>query len=159
MRFSSKMLSLSAIFLGAQLGAAMAQTDTGIRPGHAPGEGPSYPMAPQDSNVMPGDTHSVIAPTPPPSAAGPDGSVQAQLIAANQAIAAHQSGTADEALENAETQILTRAVPQTQADQTSSNPVVGQIEQARTALGKHDKAGATQIINQILASNAPELAD
>jgi hypothetical protein len=37
--------------------------------------------------------------------------------------------------------------------------VVLQIDQARQALGNNDTAGATQLINQILASGAPELND
>jgi hypothetical protein len=49
-------------------------------------------------------------------------------------------------------------VPQTQTDYTSNDPVVSQIEQARQALGNNDRSGATQQINQILASGAPELA-
>ena len=59
----------------------------------------------------------------------------------------------------AETQILQRAVPQIPADYTSTDPVVLQIDQARQALGNNDTAGATQRINQILASGAPELND
>lgn len=161
MRFTGKLLAVSALLLGAQL--AQAQTadngSTDIRPGHTPGVGESLPVSPSVSNIMPGDTNSTIAPTPPPPSAGPGASVQQLLTSGNQALAAGQTGTADAALENAETNILTRSVPQTQTDYSSENPVVAQIEQARTAIGHHDNAGATQIINQILASNAPELQD
>ncbi len=160
MRFSGKILAVSALLLGGQLAHAQtADNSSDVRPGHTPGVGTSLPVSPTVSNVMPGDTHSTIAPTPPPPSAGPGATVQQLLASGKQALAAGQTGTADAALENAETNILTRSVPQTQTDYSSENPVIAQIEQARTAIGKHDNAGATQIINQILASNAPELAD
>jgi hypothetical protein len=157
-----RLLSLSALALGAQIGLAHAQTtgdDSATRPGHVPGDGVSLPISQNDSNVMPGDTHSDIAPTPPPPGAGPDAGVGQLLMSAKQSIAANQTGTADAAMEQAETLILTRAVPQSQTDYSATDPVVGQIEQARTALGKHDNAGASQILDQVLGSNAPELAD
>jgi hypothetical protein len=111
------------------------------------------------SNITPADTASTIAPTPPEPAVGPDAGVSALLAAANQSIANGQTGTGEEALEQAETQILQRSVPQIQANYTSTDPVVVQIDQARQALGNNDTAGATQIVNQILASGAPELND
>jgi hypothetical protein len=128
-------------------------TDNGARPGHEIGVGESLPRSP---NTNPAST---IAPSLPAPNAGPDANVQELLTAANQALVTHQTGAAEEAMEQAETRILTRAVPQSMANQASMNPVVNQIEQARQMLGAHDIAGAEQIINQILGSNAPALAD
>lgn len=132
---------------------------TGARPGNDIGTRSSLPLSSAASNITPADTSSPIAPTPPEPSVGPDAGVSALLSNASQALASHQTGMAEEALEQAETQILQRAVPQTQTDYASQDPVVAQISQARLALGSHDTAGATQIINQILASGAPELSD
>jgi len=163
-----KPLILSALLLAAP--AALAQTGPLTSSGPLPGQGPngalpgndigtrsSLPLSPKASNITPADTTSTIAPTPPEPSVGPDAAVSALLTSANQSIASGQTGTAEEALEQAETQILQRSVPQTQTDYTSTDPVVAQIAQARQALGNNDTAGATQMINQILASGAPEL--
>jgi len=155
-----RILALSALLIAGALGQAQAQSsDNSIRAGHVPGEGTSYPLSPNASNITPGDTRSVIAPTPPAPDVGPDAGVQQYLTAANVALAAGQTGTADTALEDAETRILTRSVPQNAGNMPSSDPVVAQIEQARDDIGSNNKAGAAQAINQILASNAPELAE
>jgi hypothetical protein len=166
-------LTLAALLLSAPLAIPLAmaqtapqsstatgmQTDTGARPGNDIGTRSSLPLSSQASNITAADTKSTIAPTPPEPAVAPGAGVSALLTAANQSIASGQTGTADEALEQAETQILQRSVPQTATDYTSGDPVVAQIGQARQALGNHDNAAATQTINQILASNAPELND
>jgi hypothetical protein len=160
---TAKILAMSALLLGAALSMARAQTtpssDAEIRAGHTPGVGTSYPLSPNASNIGPADTHSNIAPTPPEPGIGPNAGVQQYLTAANVALAAGQSGTADAALEEAETRILTRSVPQTAGDAPSSDPVVARIEQARGDIGSHNNSAATEAINQILASNAPELAE
>ena len=151
---------LAAMLLAAPL--ALAQTDQsndGARPGNDIGTRSSLPLSPKASNITAADTSSTIAPTPPEPPVGPDAGVSALLTSASQSIASGQTGTANEALEQAETQILQRSVPQTQVDYSSNDPVVAQIEQARQALGNHDNNGATQIINQLLSSGAPELND
>jgi hypothetical protein len=164
MRLSGKIMIFSATLLAAPLSVAYAQmepqtTATGALPGNDIGTRSSLPRSPNASNITSSDTRSTIAPTPPEPAVGPDASVQQLLMASNQAISAGQTGTADEALEQAETQILTRTVPQTQTNYSSADPVVAQIQQARMALGSNDKAQASQVINQVLASNAPELTE
>ena len=161
-------LTLAALLLSAPLALAQSasqmpadngpQTATGARPGNDIGTRSSLPLSPVASNINAADTRSTIAPTPPEPTVGADAQVSALLTSANQSIAAGQTGTANEALEQAETQLLQRSVPQTQTDFTSVDPVVAQIGQARQALGNHDNAGATQIINQILSSNSPELS-
>jgi hypothetical protein len=164
MRLSEKIIILSASLAAAPLSLAYAQmapqtTTTGALPGNDIGTRSSLPRSPYASNITSSDTKSTVAPTPPEPSVGPDATVQQLLMASNQAIGAGQTGTADEALEQAETQILTRTVPQTQTDYASSDPVVAQIEQARMALGSNDAAQASQVINQVLASNAPELTE
>jgi len=151
-----KPIIFSAMLLAAPLAVAQTQTD-GARPGNDIGTRSSLPLSSAASNITSADTRSTIAPTSPEPSVGADAQVSALLISARQSIASGQTGTADEALEQAETQILQRSVPQTQVDYTSANPVVAQIEQARQALGNHDRTSASQLISQILASGAPEL--
>ena len=134
------------------------QTPNGALPGNDIGTGASLPVSAKASNITPSDTSSPIAPRAPAPVTGADASVSALLGAANQAISSGQTNTANEALEEAETQLLQASVPATQTDYTSHDPVVTQIGQARQALGNNNPSGATQIINQILASGAPELS-
>jgi len=164
MRLSDKMILFSGILLAAQLSVAHAQmvpetTATGALPGNDIGTRSSLPRSPYASNIIPSDTKSTIAPTPPEPDVGPDANVQQLLMAGNQALSTGQTGTAEEALEQAETQLLIRSVPQTQTDYVSNDPVVTQIDQARTAIGLNNSAMASQLINQILASGSPELEE
>lgn len=164
MRLLNKMIIYPTALLAAQLAVAQAQmapqtTATGALPGNDIGTRSSLPRSPYASNITPGDTKSTIAPTPPEPDVGPDADVRQLLMAGNQAISAGQTGTADEALEQAETQLLIRSVPQTQTDYVSQDPLVEQIDQVRTTLGRNDNALASQLINQILMSDTPELAE
>lgn len=135
------------------------QTADGARPGNDIGTRSSLPRSSIASNINAADTTSIIAPTPPEPAVGADAGVSALLTSASQSIASGKTGQGEDALGQAETQILQRSVPQTQTDYISHDPVVAQIEQARQALGDRDNSRSVQIINQILASNAPELRD
>jgi len=174
MLLTHRLFATTALLLGLMPFAARAQMSqaapsmmpttppvsaTGARPGNDIGTGESLPRSPYVSNVVPSDTKSTIAPTPPAPNVPPDANVQQLLTASQASLAAGQTGTAEAALEQAETNILTRSVPQTQTDYTSQNPVVARIDQARQALGDGDKSGSMRIISQILASNAPELTD
>ena len=136
---------------------ALAQTPpgtlgtTGARPGHEPGVGTSLPLSNKASNIDSSDTKSTIAPTLPGPGLGGDAMPRQYLNAARAALMANQTGRAQQSLEMAETSLLSRSVPQDQTNSPSSNPLVGQIENARHALGNGDKAGAVQIIDQMLA--------
>ena len=166
MRTSIGMIAFSALALMVALALppkpARAQTvppttSTGARPGNDIGTRDSLPLSPYASNITAGDTRSTIAPTPPEPAVGPDATVEQLLIAAKQALGSGQTGTTEEALEQAETRILTRSVLATEASATSQDPTVTAIDQARMALGSGNTAQTLLIINQILASGAPEL--
>ena len=164
MSILSKAPMIPVVLLGVQLSVAYGQNtpqtgDTGALPGNDIGTGSSLPKSPYVSNITPRDMKSTIAPTAPEPNVGPNANVQQLLMAGGQAIKIGQTGTANEALEQAETRILTRSAPQSQMDYTSHDLVVSKIDQARTALGAHNDTGAVQIIDQILASHAPELSD
>jgi hypothetical protein len=60
------------------------------------------------------------------------------LHIAKQAIAHKDKARAEDALSHAETRLLSRAVPQTDADQTDDAPAIKSIEQARAALTSGD---------------------
>lgn len=152
------------LFFGAMLLAApvaMAQTapqtESGARPGNDIGTRSSLPLSPMASNINGNDMKSTIAPTPPAPSVPPGASVAVLLRSADESLSAHQTGTADEALERAETNILQRGVVASQANTPSADPVVAQIEQARQQIGAHDNQGASATIQSILASNASEL--
>jgi hypothetical protein len=134
MRPTYRILMLSTVLLGTSLAIAQAQTSA------------------SPNNMTPPSSMQPI---------GAYSSVQLLLTAANQAIAAGQTGLATERLNQAKTKIVNRWVHPTNGPQTyqSIDPVVQQINNARFALTKNDTVGAQQIIDKILASNAPELSD
>lgn len=147
-------LSLAAVPALAQTASGMApmpQSDTGARPGHVPGVGTSLPLSNKASNIGSIDTNGKIAPTLPGPGLGENASSDSYLRAARAALAAGKTGVAQESLGRAETQLLSRSVPQGETMRVSGNPRVAMIEQARKALGAGDRAGAMQIIDQALA--------
>lgn len=155
-------LLLSASVLAFQLSAAHAQmavgqSDTGARPGNDIGTRNSLPLSPNASNIAPGDTNSVIAPTPPEPNVPANATVGDYLQNARVSLVAGQTGTADEAMERAETQLLTRSIPKSDSIPVSRNPMVDQIEQARMALGNKHPQEALEMIDQILRSGSPQL--
>ena len=126
-----------------------AMSDTGARPGHEPGVGNSEPMSDRASNIDRGDTRSDIAPRLP----NPDASAntpEAYLAAADRALARHQTGAAQEALERAETRLLDRSVPQGQGNTPDQDPRIQQVNSALQALGNRNYVGARQSIQQAM---------
>ncbi len=92
---------------------------------------------------------------PAPAAADP-ASAAVFLDAARHAIATGQLAVAAEALEQAESRALTRAVPPSLAGRPSRQPVVTQIRAARTALGTGDRLRVLQLIDDASAAEAAE---
>jgi hypothetical protein len=125
---------------------------TGARPGHEAGVGVSLPLSDRASNIVPADTKSVIAPTLPAPAAGPNATTHDYLAAARASLVAGRTGQAQQSLEMAETRSLDRSVAQDQTNTPSNNPVVEKIRDARRALGSGDRAHAIQFIDLALAS-------
>jgi hypothetical protein len=70
------------------------------------------PYSNRASNINSADTHSVIAPALPAVNLGPNATAADYLKAALNALAANRTGQAQTALENAETLLLTRSVPE-----------------------------------------------
>ena len=151
------LLGLTATF-GLSATGALAQapygmdTATGARPGHEPGVGTSLPMSDRASNIVPGDTRSIVAPTLPSPPVGPDAGARDYLAAARTALAAGRTGEAQQSLEMAETRALDRSVAPSQADMPSRSRFIAQIGEARRALGSGDRAQAMAMIDQALAN-------
>ncbi len=107
--------------------------------------GAGSPLSNNASNTGAANTRSEIAPRlPDPNAAA--NTPEAYLSAAQRALAAGRTGAAQEALERAETRILTRSTDPSMAASPADMPMVQQISQARQALANRDVAGARAAI-------------
>ena len=146
--FASALLVVAAPQAGAQTPASPV---TGARPGNDIGSGQSLPRGNIPSNVTPGDTRSLIAPSLPVPAVGANGGPRAYLEAAQRALAAGQTGEAQEALERAQTRMLDRSVAPSRADVPDQQPGVEDVNNALHALSAGDRPRTQQIISDILA--------
>lgn len=128
-----------------------ATTADGARPGNLPGTGNSLPTSTQASNITAADTRSDIAPrlpTPNATSNSPAGYLQA----AKRAIAGRRTGTAQEALERAETRALDRSVDPSAANTPDSSSLVAQIGEARRALASGNMSAANSAIDGALSA-------
>ena len=154
---------LSAIALAGLLAApALAQTVstqgvppgadpvTGARPGNDIGTGMSTPMGNRASNIDQQDTRSNIAPNLPAPQVGQGSSPVDYLRAAQTALAAGQTGEAQQALEMAQTRMLDRSVAYGQTGTPTDNPAVSQTRDALHALAAGDRAQAMQLIQSAI---------
>ena len=103
--------------------------------------GAGSPSSQSASNITAADTRSEIAPRLPDPGAGGN-SPEAYMAAAQRALASGRTGAAQEALERAETRLLTRSTEPGMASSPSDMPMVRQISDARRALANRDTAGA-----------------
>jgi hypothetical protein len=111
--------------------------------------GVGSPFSNRASNIEGAGTHAEIAPRlPNPDASGDD--VHAFLIAADKAMAQNQTGAAQEALERAETRILTRSTDPALASRPDTQPTARAINEARLALGQNDVHRARNILEHVL---------
>jgi hypothetical protein len=118
---------------------------------HQPGTGESGPASTRASNIDAADTHSDIAPHLPEPAVGAGAGPDKLLEAAQAAIAAHHTGTAQQALEMAETRLLDRSTPVGSANQPDDNQRVEAVASARKALASGDTHGAEKAIQTAMA--------
>lgn len=119
---------------------------TGARPGNDIGTGMSLPLGNHASNINGQDTQSDIAPNLPSPQLGPNASPADYLRAAQNALAAGQTGQAQQALEEAETRLLDRSVPYGQTGNPSDNPAITAITQALNALAAGNRMQCMQLI-------------
>lgn len=111
--------------------------------------GVGSPFSSRASNIQGSGAHAEIAPRlPSPDVGGDD--AHAFLVAANQALIRNQTGAAQEALERAETRILTRSTDPADANRPDTQSMARAIADARLALGQNDARRARGIIEHIL---------
>ena len=116
-------------------------------PEYRGGEG--SPRSSAASNTTAANTRSEIAPRlPDPGVAD---TPVAYLQAARQALGAGRTGAAQEALERAETRVLTRSTVPGLAGVADTGGMAGRIGAARRALGANDTVGARRAIDAALA--------
>ncbi len=109
------------------------------------------PQSGAASNIGPADTSSIIAPRLPTPPSGDDATVRQYLLDARQALADGRTGTAQEALERAETRMLDRSVPAPRMHRPNRSPLVEQVTAVRQALGANDPNRALQILDAALS--------
>ena len=150
-----KLLSVTLLALPL---AAHAQSQRPASPVSNYDDGPSAnlyqggvgsPFSNRASNIEGAGIHAEIAPRlPNPDASGDD--VHALLIAADRAMVQNRTGAAQEALERAETRILTRSTDLALANHPDTQPTARAISEARMALGQNDVRRARGIVEQVL---------
>ncbi len=121
--------------------------------GHEYRGGAGSPSSSRASNIDQADTRSGIAPRlPDPAAAAstPEG----YLAAAQRALASGKTGAAQEALERAETRVLSRSTEPSMAASPADMPMVQQIGAARRALAGHDTAAAKAAISAAMGNGS-----
>ncbi len=124
------------------------QTGDGARPGNDIGTGMSLPRSNKAGNLNAATTNSDLAPNLP-APVGVD-SVHDLLVTARQALAANQTGAAQEALERAESRALDRDITPGTERIPDQNPQVAAIAQARDALANNNLQGAIAIVDGAL---------
>jgi len=133
-------------------GRAPADQYGGVPPTSAYQGGAGSPFSSRAANIDRADTRSVIAPRLPNPDANAN-SPQAYLAAAQRALARNQTGAAQEALERAQTRILTRSTDPSMANVPDDSGIARAITDARRALANRDTRAAQSIIGQFLNNN------
>ncbi len=98
------------------------------------------------SNAIAQPTSPLPAPT-----INDDSSPLAFLLAAKSAVEAGRWGEAQEALERAESRVLTRSERPSRASAPSAQQIVGTLQRARRAVEARDRATASDAIGAALA--------
>jgi hypothetical protein len=112
--------------------------------------GVGSPSSSAASNITAADTRSEMAPRLPDPNAGSN-SPQAYLAAAQRALASNRTGAAQEALERAETRLLSRSTDPSMANMPDPSASVQAIGAARRALASRDTAAARSAISAAIS--------
>ncbi len=113
--------------------------------------GAGSPRSTRASNIDQANTRSEIAPRLPDPAAG-SSTPEGYLAAAQRSLNAGQTGAAQEALERAETRLLSRSTDPSMAASPADMPTVQHISAARRALAGHDTAAAKSAISAAMGN-------
>lgn len=116
--------------------------------------GAGSPYSARASNTTSANTRSEVAPRlPDPDAAA--NTPEALLAAAQRSLRAGRTGAAQEALERAETRVLSRTTDPSMAGTPDQAAMVRHIGDARRALGNRNPAAADASISAAMASPIP----
>ncbi len=126
---------------GADSGGALAE---------APGPVGHQPMSRRATNINGQDTRSQISPSLPRPPVGTNADATQFLQAAQNALSRNRTGQAQAALENAETYLLDRSVPQGMTNQPDQSPVVQNVSAALQALASGDRQRSMDLIQQAI---------
>jgi hypothetical protein len=126
-------------------------TEATTSPGREYRGGAGSPRSTRASNSTAANTRSEIAPRLPDPAADAN-TPQSYLAAAQRALNSGRTGAAQEALERAETRLLSRSTEQSMADSPDASPMVQRIGAARRALAARDTAAAKSAISAAMSS-------
>ncbi len=140
-----------------RMGRAPGMAEDANAAGADPSHGRQYrggagsPQSSRASNIAPSDTRSEIAPRLPDPASA-DTTPRGYLAAAQRSLAAGKTGAAQEALERAETRLLSRSTEASMASSPAAMPMVQQIGDARRAIAGRDMAAAKAAISAAMSS-------
>jgi hypothetical protein len=137
------------LLLAASPAAAQTTSD-----GDQPGKEPSSNAASNLNAATASHTWAPSLPTPPVAENAPP---TAFIQAALNALAAGRTGEAQEAIERAESRVLTRSVRPSRADQPSHQPLIQQLAAARDALAGGDRLDAVSKLQAALKN--PEASE
>lgn len=109
------------------------------------------PLVNRPTNLNAATTHNVISPALPTPDLGPNATAVDYLRAAESALSRNQLGLAQSSIENAQTLLLTRSVPQGAVNAPDSSPAINDLTQALQALANHDTATTMNLVQQTLS--------
>ncbi len=127
-----------------------AEEPAGPFVGGVPAPPSHQPMSRRATNINRGDTRSLISPSLPAPPVGANADATQYLQAAQNALSRNRTGEAQAALENAETFLLNRSVPQGMVNQPDQSPAVRNINGALQALAEGDRGRSMDLINQAI---------
>lgn len=147
-------LLLSAGLVALVAAPAMAQ-NAPYGPGKVVTGPPSLPstepLVQYPTNLNGATTRSTISPALPNANLGPNATATDYLRVAQRALSTNQLGLAQSSIENAETLLLTRAVPYGAVNQPDNSASVQNLNQALQALASRDVPTAMNLVQQTIS--------
>lgn len=116
-----------------------------------PGLPSVQPYSHQPSNINQSDTRSKIAPALPSADLGPNATATDYLRVAQRALSTNRLGLAQSSIEDAETLLLTRAVPYAAVNQPDNSASIQNLNQALQALASRDVPTAMNLVQQTIS--------
>ena len=109
------------------------------------------PLVNHPTNLNSATTRSEISPALPSANLGSNATAADYLRVAQRALSSNQLGLAQSSIENAQTLLLTRSVPQGTAGQPDQSPAIQDLTQALQALANHDVQTTSNLVQQVLS--------